>query len=202
MLWRQSAAISSGLPRRAGDIPLRLNLFQDAHYVASAHYLRDLPPAGEPEVAFAGPLQRGQVQRHQRPRGAHAPRLREQAAGPHAADQLLRPEGRRLHRRPARLRLRQGAARSARALGRRPERLPAAAQRAHGHGAGDGFAASAHAARRTHARLVRRDRASRCTCCSPSPTSSRAANPRRRCRRCGRRLPRAAKATRRNSSPA
>ncbi len=33
---------------------MRSNLFQDAHYVASAHHLRDLPPAGEPEVAFAG----------------------------------------------------------------------------------------------------------------------------------------------------
>jgi GTP-binding protein len=31
-----------------------MTLFQDAHYVASAHHLRDLPPAGEPEVAFAG----------------------------------------------------------------------------------------------------------------------------------------------------
>lgn len=31
-----------------------MSLFQDAHYVASAHRLRDLPPASGPEVAFAG----------------------------------------------------------------------------------------------------------------------------------------------------
>lgn len=31
-----------------------VTLFQDARYVASAHRLRDLPPAAGPEVAFAG----------------------------------------------------------------------------------------------------------------------------------------------------
>jgi GTP-binding protein len=31
-----------------------MSLFQDARYVASAHRLRDLPPASGPEVAFAG----------------------------------------------------------------------------------------------------------------------------------------------------
>jgi GTP-binding protein len=31
-----------------------MTLFQDARYVASAHTLRDLPPASGPEVAFAG----------------------------------------------------------------------------------------------------------------------------------------------------
>ncbi|HEY6381881.1 MAG TPA: ribosome biogenesis GTP-binding protein YihA/YsxC [Pseudolabrys sp.] len=31
-----------------------MSLFQNATYVASAHRLQDLPPAGEPEIAFAG----------------------------------------------------------------------------------------------------------------------------------------------------
>jgi GTP-binding protein len=31
-----------------------MSLFQNATYLASAHRLEDLPPAGEPEVAFAG----------------------------------------------------------------------------------------------------------------------------------------------------
>lgn len=34
--------------------PHRRPLLQDARYVLSAHRLRDLPPAGAPEVAFAG----------------------------------------------------------------------------------------------------------------------------------------------------
>jgi len=32
----------------------RMSLFQNATYVASAHRLQDLPPAGAPEIAFAG----------------------------------------------------------------------------------------------------------------------------------------------------
>ncbi len=31
-----------------------MSLFQNATYLASAHHLQDLPPPGEPEVAFAG----------------------------------------------------------------------------------------------------------------------------------------------------
>jgi GTP-binding protein len=31
-----------------------MSLFQNATYVASAHYLQDLPPPEEPEIAFAG----------------------------------------------------------------------------------------------------------------------------------------------------
>ncbi len=31
-----------------------MSLFQNATYLASAHHLHDLPPPGEPEVAFAG----------------------------------------------------------------------------------------------------------------------------------------------------
>ena len=31
-----------------------MSLFQNATYLASAHHLKDLPPPGEPEVAFAG----------------------------------------------------------------------------------------------------------------------------------------------------
>ena len=142
-----------------------MSQFPNVRFLLSVAGVDQFPPRRGPRGRLRGPLELGQVERHQRDHRAQRARAYQQDAGTHAAPQLLRARARPAHHRPAGIRLRGGAAAGTRAMDARSSRRCPARRESCGPVPDRGHPARNLRVRTSSSSTGRRPPAGRCTSC-------------------------------------